>query len=536
MGDEAPLDDVRAKLEGLTFQPPARRKKCNFKLVSSEISKKSCPGIADTNEKYARLMELTEEALRERRDFVQVGSESEAQDILATQLSASIHVTNATRAASDEELLLGNVHTEAFIRDMKDRTASIRDGDEQFLYDSANAEDSAGIAIARRVPSGVEGVKAVFICGDISAGWSEDTELAARTGVASLIDCAQDVHAGRYANGFVLARPPSHHAVGNAELARNGSQKNMPLGFCHLNSIASAVASLRASSPGLRVCIFDFDVHPGNGNEDTFWDDPAVLTISIHQEGIWPGEDTGRPEYVGGPNAVGSVINFPIPEGSSDSEYYYVVRDHVIPHITEFAPGIIFVAAGYDALDGDAYADQKLSFDWYGWCIAELMSLSSAPLVLNLEGGYTPENVVKAIGTSIDALGGAQAEDFLARMAIKPLSKSSEAHNKRVCYARRASSEKSGRSLAAASGDEHVVPQSRAGPDAEAAHQFRAEADAKKASLQAEMDALTGKINKKPRTAILKQIMEIERAPMYKDACLVISGRPAKFGNFMHGQ
>lgn len=535
MEDEAPVSDLGAKLEDLTLKCVNRKR--NFKLVTSEISKYSCPGIADTNEKYKRLMELTEETLRERQDFVQVSSESEARDILAKQPSASIHVTNATRAASDDELLLGNVHTEAFICAMKDRTASIQDGDDQFLYDSATADDDPNdpsIAVARKVPSGIDGAKAVFICGDISAGWSEDTELAARTGVASLIDCAQDIFAGRYANGFVLARPPSHHAVGNAELARNSSQKNMPLGFCHLNSIASAVANLRASSPNLRVCIFDFDVHPGNGNEDTFWDDPSVLTISIHEEGIWPGENTGRPEYVGGPNALGSVVNFPIPLGASDSEYYYVVRDHVIPHITGFAPDIIFVAAGYDALDGDAYADQELTPDWYGWCIAELLNLAIAPLVLNLEGGYTPENVVRAIGASIDALGGTRAEDFLSRMSIKPLSKKSEAHNKQVCYARRVSMEESGRFPTACSSDEQVAPQVEAGPDMKAALQFKAGADAQKAALEAEIDALPGKINKKVRAAKMKRILDIEKSSEYIDACLVISGLPAKFGNFMH--
>merc|ERR1712139_465186 len=103
------------------------------------------------------------------------------------------------------------------------------------------------------------------------------------------------------ANGFVLARPPSHHAVGNADRARNDSPANMPFGFCHLNSIASAIENLRHEKPRLRVAVFDFDVHPGNGNEDTFWNDPNVLTISIHQDGAWPGKDCGRPDYTGGP-------------------------------------------------------------------------------------------------------------------------------------------------------------------------------------------------------------------------------------------
>merc|ERR1712039_1120477 len=121
-------------------------------------------------------------------------------------------------------------------------------------------------------------------------------------------------------------------------------------------------------------------------------------------------------------------------------------------------------------------------------------------------------------------------------MSIKPLSKSSEAHNKRVCYARRVSIEACGRTPAAGPSDEQVVPKVESGPDMNAALQHRAEADAKKAALEVEMDALPGKINKKARAAKLKQILEIEKSPEYIDACLVISGRPAKFGNFAHGQ
>eukprot|EP00930_Biecheleria_cincta_P095136 TRINITY_DN87152_c0_g1_i1.p1 TRINITY_DN87152_c0_g1~~TRINITY_DN87152_c0_g1_i1.p1 ORF type:complete len:530 (+),score=85.91 TRINITY_DN87152_c0_g1_i1:74-1663(+) len=513
------------------------RQPANFKLVTSEISKKACPGFPDTNDKYERLMILVEEALGRRSDFSRVSSECEASDLLRRQPTASIHVADATREASDEELLLGGMHTEYYLREMKHRTASLEESDEELLLDGENAEnDPSDLIEATKeeyvTQDGQE--KTIFVCSKVSAGWSQDTEAAARTGAASLIDTAADVYAGRYANAFVLARPPSHHAVGNADLARNGSKKNLPFGFCHLNSIGSAVANLRASHPELRVCIFDIDVHAGNGNEDSFWDDPQVFTVSIHEFAIWPGDKTCAADYVGGPHAIGSVLNFPIPMGAGDSEYYHVVKDYIIPRIVEFAPGIIFVAAGYDALQGDAYADQELTPDWYGWCISELVRQTRTPLVLNLEGGYTPENVVLAIGRSIDALAGAQPEDFLSCMSITPLAeetirfiewqKSEREDSLKLALAHEVRTRPS---------EADTKPLLKNEAHMEEAARFKDAEDLRKTALQAEADALMGKVNIKARTKKMKEVAKIAKQPKYIDACLVVKGEPPRFGNFV---
>jgi len=366
----------------------------NFNLVTSDISKVAEPGDDGTNARYSELMHEVDKMIHVRPDFSRLNWE-----------------VNATRIATDEELLLGGVHTKAFIRAMGQRTSEAK---------------SRGPKKSKHY---------LKLLDEISAGWSRDTETAARTGVASLIDCAKQVFSGAYAHGFVLARPPSHHAVGNEELARNGSQKNMPFGFCHLNSIASAIANLREEHPKLRVCIFDFDVHPGNGNEDTFWNDASVLTVSIHQYRIWPGLHVGRAEYVGGQNALGSVLNVPILEGADDADYVSAVIKYIIPEIKKFRPDLLFVAAGFDALKGDPYGDQQLTKAWYGWCIAELMRLS-IPMVLNLEGGYDPRAVACGIDECITALTGVAPEAFLNRMALDFERDAYEAHCRRMFDAR----------------------------------------------------------------------------------------------------
>ena len=84
-----------------------------------------------------------------------------------------------------------------------------------------------------------------FTKGLASAGCTEVTVTAARAAAASLIDASLAVRDGKYSSAFVMCRPPSHHAVGNAKRARGASQTNAPFGFCHINSISAAVAAVR---------------------------------------------------------------------------------------------------------------------------------------------------------------------------------------------------------------------------------------------------------------------------------------------------
>merc|ERR1712093_933553 len=124
-----------------------------------------------------------------------------------------------------------------------------------------------------------------------------------------------------------------------------------------------------------------------------------------------------------------------MPSGSGDSAYHMVVYDHVFPQIQEFRPDIIFIAAGFDAMDGDGYANQKLTANWYGWCVAELMSMD-IPIVLNLEGGYNPENVAEGVDKVVDALGGLLPNSFIPFMRLEPLTRDVKQFIKRVCDVR----------------------------------------------------------------------------------------------------
>lgn len=104
--------------------------------------------------------------------------------------------------------------------------------------------------------------------------------------------------AGRVRNAYALSRPPGHHCL-----------PDFPNGFCLLANIAVAVQAARAIQPDLKVAVLDWDVHHGNGTEAIFLDDPATLTISIHQENNYP-LDTGGAEVRGSDK---SNINIPCP-------------------------------------------------------------------------------------------------------------------------------------------------------------------------------------------------------------------------------
>ena len=89
------------------------------------------------------------------------------------------------------------------------------------------------------------------------------------------------VLSGSLDNAYALSRPPGHHCL-----------PDYPNGFCLLANIAIAIEASRASAPDLRVAVLDWDVHHGNGTEAIFYEDPSVLTVSIHQERNYP-MDTG---------------------------------------------------------------------------------------------------------------------------------------------------------------------------------------------------------------------------------------------------
>ena len=133
-------------------------------------------------------------------------------------------------------------------------------------------------------------------------------------------------------------------------------------GFCTYNDLAVAIAWLL--DQGLeRVAYIDVDVHHGDGVQAAFWNDPRVLTISIHESPrtLFPG--TGYPEEVGGPDALGSSVNIALPAGTGDQGWLRAFHAVVPQVLEEFSPQLIVSQHGCDSHFEDPLANLTLSID-----------------------------------------------------------------------------------------------------------------------------------------------------------------------------
>jgi acetoin utilization protein AcuC len=133
-------------------------------------------------------------------------------------------------------------------------------------------------------------------------------------------------------------------------------------GFCVYNDCAAAIA--RMLDAGVeRVAYIDTDVHHGDGVQAAFYDDPRVLTISVHQDPrtLWPG--TGYTRELGVGAAEGSAVNLPLLPGTGDAMWLRAFTAVVPSLIAAFAPTILVTQCGVDSHRTDPLADLGLSVD-----------------------------------------------------------------------------------------------------------------------------------------------------------------------------
>jgi acetoin utilization protein AcuC len=133
-------------------------------------------------------------------------------------------------------------------------------------------------------------------------------------------------------------------------------------GFCVYNDPAIAIARMLEMGAE-RVAYVDVDVHHGDGVQAVFYDDPRVLTISLHESPrtLFPG--TGFADEIGGPHAPHSAINIPLPAGTGDDGWHQAF-DAIVPGaLREFRPQVLFSQCGADAHLLDPLADLRLTVD-----------------------------------------------------------------------------------------------------------------------------------------------------------------------------
>ena len=175
-------------------------------------------------------------------------------------------------------------------------------------------------------------------------------------------------------------------------------------GFCVYNDPAIAINWLLRAGAG-RVAYVDIDVHHGDGVQAAFYDDPRVLTISLHEHPatLWPG--TGWPSETGGPGAAGSAVNVALPAGTGDAGWLRALHAVVPPLLRAFRPEVLVSQHGCDTHWLDPLADLRLSIDAQRVAHAAMHKLAhevaGGRWLLTGGGGYEPLQVVSRTWTHL---------------------------------------------------------------------------------------------------------------------------------------
>ncbi|GAA3609317.1 acetoin utilization protein AcuC [Microlunatus ginsengisoli] len=133
-------------------------------------------------------------------------------------------------------------------------------------------------------------------------------------------------------------------------------------GFCVYNDIAVAIRWLLAQGCE-RIAYVDVDVHHGDGVQSIFWDDPRVLTVSLHETPacLFPG--TGFPSETGGKAAEGTAVNVALPPGTGDAGWLRAFHAVVPEVLAAHQPQVLVTQHGCDSHRHDPLADLDLSLD-----------------------------------------------------------------------------------------------------------------------------------------------------------------------------
>ncbi|XP_060732819.1 histone deacetylase 4 isoform X6 [Tachysurus vachellii] len=288
--------------------------------------------------------------------------------------------------------------------------------------------DSSVTPMFVRLPCGGIGV-------DSDTIWNEvHSSSAARLAVGSVVELVFKVASGELKNGFAVVRPPGHHA-----------EESTPMGFCYFNSVAIAAKLLQQRLNVSKILIVDWDVHHGNGTQQAFYSDPNVLYLSLHRYddgNFFPG--SGAPDEVGSGPGVGFNVNMAFTGGleppMGDVEYLSAFRTIVMPIANEFAPDVVLVSSGFDAVEGhpSPLGGYKLTAKCFGYLTKQLMGLAGGRLVLALEGGHDLTAICDASEACVSALLGNELEPLPEKVlqqrpnlnAVRSMEKVVEAHSK----------------------------------------------------------------------------------------------------------
>lgn len=178
-------------------------------------------------------------------------------------------------------------------------------------------------------------------------------------------------------------------------------------GFCVYNDVAVAIAAAIARDPALRVAYVDIDAHHGDGVQWAFYEEPRVLTVSVHQSGerLFPGTGfTNERGYAGG---TGSAVNVSLPAGATDACMRLAFDDVVAPAVRRFGPDVLVSQNGADSHWSDPLTMLRGTLGGYRSLVDAIARLAEevcdGRLVAFGGGGYAWEHVVPRAWTMLAA-------------------------------------------------------------------------------------------------------------------------------------
>lgn len=191
------------------------------------------------------------------------------------------------------------------------------------------------------------------------------------------INLAEAVWEQRVRNGYMLMRPPGHHAT-----------RDQAMGFCTYNNLAGAAHALLAKG-AKRILIVDTDVHTGNGTQDIFWDDPRVVIVDVHQAECFP-PGLGHTDMRGSKK---NILNLDLLPGTGHETAMYAFEKVIGPVVRRFNPEIILVASGFDSGITDPLGRFMFGPATYAEMTKRLMQLADnrtcrGRVAMFHEGGY----------------------------------------------------------------------------------------------------------------------------------------------------
>lgn len=240
------------------------------------------------------------------------------------------------------------------------------------LCDALGLFEADGVTVAGAEPASDEALAAVHDPGYVAAVKQASQDPAAadeHRGLGTDDDPAYEgmheasarIFQGSLDAAEQLWRGEVDHAV-NFCGGMHHAMRDKASGFCIYNDCAAAI--LRLLELGAKKVLYiDLDVHHGDGTESFFWDDPRVMTISIHETGriLFPG--TGWPSDIGSTSAEGDTVNLALPAGVGDAGWLRTVGSAVPPLARCFRPDVIVTQHGADSHFLDPLAHLTVSVD-----------------------------------------------------------------------------------------------------------------------------------------------------------------------------